>query len=289
MLLSAAATGCRIPGITSPISASLANSRQLTQQGVTALDRGEQKEAETLLAKAVRACPNNAEARRDYAAALWQRGARAEAVAQLEEASRLVPDDAAIQVRLAEMHLAMNQRELALASAEKAIHLDPKLPTAWAVHGQVMRAAGDLRQALADYHRALGYVPNDQQILLEVAELYRQMNQPQRALETLQSLADTYAPAEEPQQVLYLTGLAYMALNRYDDGAESFACAANRGGKPTAEILYRLAEARWLGNRPTEAASAVQQALALDPRHKAAHDLRDRIELAQQSDAPLRR
>ena len=38
------------------------------------------------------------------------------------------------------------------------------------------------------------------------------MNHPERALETLQSLADCYTPAEEPQQVLYLSGLAYLAL-----------------------------------------------------------------------------
>ena len=33
-----------------------------------------------------------------------------------------------------------------------------------------MRAAGDTRQALADYHRALGYAPRNQQALLEVAD-----------------------------------------------------------------------------------------------------------------------
>ena len=52
-------------------------------------------------------------------------------------------------------------------------------------------ASGNSQQALADFFRALGYVPHDQQILLEVAELYRQANKPQQALETLQNLADT--------------------------------------------------------------------------------------------------
>ncbi len=68
------AGGCRIPGLGGPVSDSLANSRQLSQQGIAALDRGQQSEAERLLAKAVAACPTNAEARRDYAESLWQRG-----------------------------------------------------------------------------------------------------------------------------------------------------------------------------------------------------------------------
>ena len=108
---------------------------------------------------------------------------------------------------------------------------------------------------------------------LEVAELYRQMNQPQRALETLQNLADTYnTPAEEPQQVLYLMGLAYVALHRYDDGVQSFAAAAGRE-RPTPEILYRLAEAQWLAGHPAEAAATAQRVLALDPQHQPSREL----------------
>jgi tetratricopeptide (TPR) repeat protein len=288
-MLLASAGGCRIPGLGGPVSDSLANSRQLSQQGVVALERGQQHDAERLLAKAVETCPTNAEARRDYAEALWQRGARAEALTQLAEACRLIPEDAALRVRQAEMHLAMGQLALARASAEQAIALNPKLPAAWATHGQVLRAAGDLPQALADYHRALGYVPFDQHVLLEVAELYRQLNQPQRALETLQNLADTYnTPAEEPQQVLYLTGLSYMALRRYDDGVQSFAAAAARD-RPTPEILYQLAQAQWLAGHPAEAAATAQRALALDPRHQPSRELLDRLASAGPSQTPLRR
>jgi tetratricopeptide (TPR) repeat protein len=256
-----------------------------------ALERGQQKEAEALLAKAVETCPTNAEARRDYADSLWRRGMRPEAITQLEEAGRLTPDDAAIRVRLAEMHLAMGQTGAARAHADTAIHLNPKLPAAWAARGRVLRAVGDLRQALADYHRALGYTPSDPQLLLETAEIYRQMDKPQAALETLQSLADTYTPAEEPQHVFYLSGLAYLALRRYDDAAQCFVAAANRD-RPTAEIFYRLAESQWLGGRAGEAAAAVQQALAIEPRHQPSLDLFRRIQaaqLAQQPQAPLRR
>ncbi|MGO8688295.1 MAG: tetratricopeptide repeat protein [Thermoguttaceae bacterium] len=277
--------GCRIPGLGGPVSDSLAASRQLSQQGVAAQERGRQRDAERLLAKAVATCPTNAEAHRDYAECLWQRGARPEAMAQLQEACRLTPDDVALRVRQAEMHLVMGELALARASAEQAIALNPRLPAAWAAHGQVLRAAGDPRQALADYQRALGYVPFDQHVLLQVAELYRQMNQPQRALETLQNLADTYnTPAEEPQQVLYLMGLAYVALRRYDDGVQSFAAAAAHE-RPTPEILYQLAQAQWLAGHAAEAAATAQRALAMDPQHQPSRELLDRLA----SQTPLRR
>ncbi len=288
VMLAMLAGGCRIPGLGGPVSDSLANSRQLSQQGVSALDRGMQSDAERLLAKAVNACPTNPEARRDYAECLWQRGARTEAVAQLEEACRLTPGDATLWVRHAEMRLAMGQLAPARAAAETAVNLNPRSPAAWAVRGRVTRDAGDLQRALADFHRALGYAPYDRRVLLEVAELHRRMNQPQRALETLQSLADTYnTPAEEPQQVLYLTGLAYVALNRYDDGVESLAAAARE--RPTPEILYRLAEAQWLAGNPARAAITAEQALAIDPQHQPSRELLHRIELAGRSQTPLQR
>ena len=216
------------------------------------------------------------------------RGARTEAIAQLKEACRLIPTDAAMHGQLAEMYLAAGQREAAQATAEMAIRLNPRLPAAWAVRGRAMCAGGNLAQALADFQRALGCVPYDQRILLDTAELYRQMNQPQRALETLQSLANTYSPAEEPQQVLYLQGLAYGALGRHDDAVDSLAAAAARD-KPSPEILYRLAQAEWLAGRPADAATTAQQALALDPRHQPTHELLISMQMAQQPESPTLR
>ena len=88
--------------------------------------------------------------------------------------------------------------------------------------------------------------------------------------------------------MLYLTGLAYLALGRYDDGVESFTAAANRD-RPNAEILYRLAESQWLAGRSGEAVAAARQALAMEPQHQLSLDLLRRIQLAQQPQAPLRR
>lgn len=271
--------GCRLPGMDGPVPRSLAASRQMCQQGVAAMESGQWQEAETVLSRAVSTCPSNPDARRNYAAVLWARGARQEAIAQLEQAQRLAPDDPTLCVRMAEMRLALGQIAPAMESAQRAIDLDPRLADAWAARALVKRAAGRPADALADYQRALGYQPQDRTIPLEMAEVYAQIDQPQRALATLQGLAERYPTGEEPQRVLYLEGVAQMALGRFEEAAESLSAAAARD-KPTPEILYRLAEARMSAGRPEQAAAAARQALALDPRHQPSQQLLQRVEVA---------
>jgi tetratricopeptide (TPR) repeat protein len=275
-------SGCRLPGHDGPAPKSLVECRRLSQQGVTARARGRQRDAEALLSKAVAVCPIDAEARRNYAETLWRRGARTEAIIQLEESGRLAGDDPAVWLRLAEMYLITGQLELAWKNAEKAIDLDPRLPGAWAIRGGVWRASGQPGEALTCYLRALGYAPKDRAILLEVAELHRQTNQPERALQTLQCLSDTYSPGEEPAQLQDLMGQAYVALGRYDDAVESLSLAVKRG-KPTAEMLCRLGEAQLLAGNPIDAAATAQQALALQPQHRPSLALLERIQLADRA------
>ena len=288
LLLALLPSGCRLPGREGPVPQSLVDCRRLSQQGVAAMEQGKQPTAETLLSKAVAACPVDAEARRHYGESLWRRGAKQEAIAQLEEASRLVADDASLHTRLAEMHLANDQPELARQDADLAVNLDPKLASAWAIRGGVRRTTGQPNEALADYLRALGYAPNNRDILLAVAELHRELNRPERALQTLQTLSDTYSPGEEPAQVHHLEGLAYVALGRYGDGAESLSTAVARGNA-TPEMLCQLGEAQLLAGRPFEASDTARQALALQPQHQLARELLGRIELAQQPQGTLRK
>ena len=280
--------GCRLPGHDGPVPKSLADCRRLSQQGVAALERGRQQDAEALLAKAVAACPTDAEARRHYAESLWRRGARPDAIAQLEQSGRLAGDDPLLWTRLAEMYLATGQLDLASKNADRAIDLDPRLPGAWAIRGGILRATGQPAEALTCYLRALGYAPKDRSILMEVAESYRQQNLPERSLQTLQCLAETYSPGDEPGQVHDLLGQTYVALGRYDDAVESLSRAATQGN-PTPEVLCRLGEAQLLAGWPAEAAATAQQALALQPRHPQSLALLDRIQLAQQPPGTIKR
>ena len=272
--------GCRSLQRQGPVPKSVATCRHLQQQGVSAMERGDWQRAEELLSQAVRACPVDSDARARYAETLWHRGAAQDAITQLEEAGRLSGDDAAIAIRSGEFYLTAGQIENARRAAERALDLEPKSAAAWALRAKTDEAAGDLRPALADYQRSLGYEPDNPEVLLQVAEVYRRLNQPERALVTLQRLIDSHPPGEEPQQLLDLQGRALTALGRYDDAIESFKLA-NERGRPTADILCRAAEAELLAGRINNSQMAARQALALDPSHSGSRALLVRLDVAR--------
>ncbi len=281
LLLVMIVPGCQWPGRWGGASPSVVNCRQLTRQGVAALEHGQTQQAEELLAGAIKTCPADYEARRHYAETLWLRGAHPEAIAQLKEASQLVGEDVPLRVRLAEMQLAVGEIQEARGNAERALDINPESAAAWAIRGRVMRTEGQLGQALADYHHSLGFDSDNEQVLLEVAELHRELDQPKRALAALYHLADIYPPDEEPQQVLYLIGMAHVALGRYEDGATAFTAAVHRG-EPTPEIYYRLAEAEMLAGHPDAATATANLALVLEPTHQPTHELLGKIRVAAQ-------
>ena len=144
---------------------------------------------------------------------------------------------------------------------DEALALDPKFAGGWALRGRVASAAGQHRQALADYQRALGYAPDDTEVAILVADCYRLLNEPQRALVALQSVADRYSRDEEPQNVMFLEGITLISLGRYDDASRVLSKATHRD-RPTADILCRLAEAEMLAGRVANAQANIQGALA---------------------------
>jgi tetratricopeptide (TPR) repeat protein len=273
--------GCRTLD-RSPVSQSVAECRQLTQQGVNALDRGDWRRAESLLEKAVATSASDVDARRNYAETLWHRGARVEALAQLEAARKLVAGDPALTIRTGEMHLDLGQVNTAGQMVDEALRVDPKFAPAWTLRGRIASDNGRPNEALADFQRALGYAPDNSQIAILIAETYRQSNQPQQALVALQALADRYPPGDAPQQVLHMQGLALGALARHDDAARVLSQAAQRE-RPTADLLCHLAQAELLAGHVPRARYAAQQALALDPQHAASQALLARMAAGEQA------
>ncbi|HLA84445.1 MAG TPA: tetratricopeptide repeat protein [Thermoguttaceae bacterium] len=279
---------CRLPGREGPVPAALAQSRQYSQEGVVAMEQGCAEQARELLAKAVQTCPEDPEARRDYAEALWKCDHRDKAIAELEQAVAMSPKDARLRVRMARMRLALGQIDQARGDVDAAMDMDPELGDAWAMRARVLRASGNAQAALADYHRALQYSPNHRDVLLETAELYRQLNQPEKALAVLHRLIDTYGPDEEPREAIYLEGLAYAALGRYDQAAERYSTALARG-EPTPEMLYQLAVVRQRAGQPREATAAAEAALRLNPDHLPCRQLIEQLGVAHPPTGSIRR
>ncbi|MFM7075757.1 MAG: tetratricopeptide repeat protein [Planctomycetaceae bacterium] len=241
----AGAAGCRLVQSSGAAPRRLAEARRLSSEGLAAVGQQDYAGAETLLAEAVKRCPSDAEARRHYAAVLWQRGERPAARAQIEEGLRIAPDDGATLLAGGRMALEMGLLDDADRMADAALRATPRSAEVWHLHGRVALARGRHEEALADFHRGLALAPDDRALLLDAAETYRHLGLPQRALATLAHLSDSYGPAATPGLVLGLEGMAQEALGRTDEACESYRAALSRGGAPadTAERLANLTAA----------------------------------------------
>ena len=125
--------------------------------------------------------------------------------------------------------------------SREAVRVAPRSEKAWRLHGQVALARGMPEEALADYHRALAIAPDDRELILDTAEVYRRLGRPQRALATLAILGESYPPNQTPPQVLALEGMAQEALDRPTDAIESYRQAVARGLE-SQDVVTRLAK-----------------------------------------------
>ena len=251
--------------------------RALSLRGMDAQQQGHWDQAEALYAAAVEKCPTDERARCGYADSLWQRGAQVEAIAHMEHAVRLSGDDPVRQIQLGRMYLARGELNRALSAAGKAIASNKQFAPAWALQGDVLRAEGDRGDALASYHRALAYQDHYPEVQLAVSEIYSQQNRPERALATLQTLADRYPPGQIPSDVLYREGLVLRDLGRFRDAAISIARATERG-QPSADMLYELSRTQLLAGDATAARLACLAALSANPQHAPSQGLKAELD-----------
>jgi len=281
IVLFAVAPGCRSLRCRKESDETIALTRQLAMQGKDAQQKGQWDKAESCFAEAVQRSPNDERARLGYAESLWNRGAQELAVTHMTEAVKLSGHDPALMVQLGQMQLALNNLPAAARMAERTLATNKQLASAWALRGHVHRAGGKRDEALADYHRALSTQPVYPEVQLALAEIYSQQHRPERALATLQSLADQFPPGSVPADLQFRQGLALRDLGRHQEAADQFASAAQL--QPHPDFLYELAQARLQLGDPGNAQIAVHRALQLNPQHVAALQLRTELASRQQS------
>jgi tetratricopeptide (TPR) repeat protein len=250
----ATAGGCRLIHRSGPVPQEVADARKLCNEGLSAVDRRDLVRAESRLERAVKQCPTDVDARRHYADVLWRRGERMEAVKQIAAAMRLSPGDVGLCIDGGRMYMELGLLDDADRLAAEAVRGAPGSAAAWHLHGQVALVRGRAEEALADFHRALAIDPDDRELLLETAEVYRRLGRPQRALATLAILGESYGPNQTPAEVLALEGMAQEALDRPNDAIESYKQAAARGF-PQTELAARIArlEEQLTPGRPASA------------------------------------
>lgn len=261
----ASCAGCRIwhrgGGVS---SASTIASRQYVQQAVESIQQNDATDASQKLELALETNPENAEARAMYADMLWKQGRHLEAIAEMEKSvrnSEAVPD---WHVKLAWMYFEEKDLSNAALWVEKGLKRDPTIADGWLLRGKIDEARGKNREAIAAYHQAIYYNPEDYRASVMLANVYLKAREPQRALETIQGTAAKFAPNQEPVEVVYAEGMALFELQRFESASVQFAAAASKNPK-NPHFLEMLAESQYRAGQYDSALQTAQSGLRAFP------------------------
>ena len=253
-VLLVSAVGCSLNRSFVSRSPSQILSSERSRLGVAALERGDLTEAEKRLEDAVKLSKNDVDYRRYYAEALWQQGKHQEALQQLNEAiKRGGQNSATLHVSLAEKYLTIREYTTAYRHADEAVRLAPQDFRSWALRGRAKRmeaayqagyaehTAALLHQAREDYLRALSLVPNDRELLAELATVQMGCGQLEQALATWLNVESLYPQGGEPMEVLIGKTETLMVLQRFDE-AEMCLSAIRQCERRNLEAERRLQE-----------------------------------------------
>ena len=272
--------GCRALRCPKVSDEEIAVARQLSLQGMAARDRGRWDQAETLYAEAVL----NARATSGPAAAMPSRSgsgatrSRRSLTWKRPSASRATTPSGWCNSATCIWPAAIWR----VPGTRPTGRLPPIAiwPAHWALRGQVLQGQGSRTESLASFHRALTLQQHYPEVQLALAEIYSEQGRPQRALATLQSLADSLPADQVPVEVLVGRGWCCGSWAATDDAARSLAQAANRGNPPV-DLLYELARTQLAAGDTAAARLAVVAALAREPNHAGCLALREELATSQ--------
>lgn len=245
----------------------LSAARQRSLRGTDELQQHNYDQAETLFAEALRRSPADERAQWGMAEVLWQRDQCVSALEHMEQAAKISGENPEFRVRLGEMYLKEGQLQAAMENADRAIAGDRQHAGAWALRGQVLRQQPDLNEALRSYHRSLIYQPNNPTAQIELAEIYRELNRPQRALATLDGMLDARADGQIPARAWMLKGQALADLGQRKDAQDCLKQASLSATDAEAPLLLELAQAQFAAGELAEARVCLGRALRNDPHN----------------------
>lgn len=202
--------------------------RRLSGQGFQAMHDGRWDVAENLFSDALSVSKSDDRAHWGLAESFWERGERELAIKQIEQAVRLSAGDPKLVQRAGRMYLEVGRLDEADQHSQWALRLQRDSEEAWALRGDCLRAAGEDKEALAAYHRALALRPDYVEVQLQAAEIYRAGRRFDRVLATLDRLQDGIGIEEAPPRVDMLQGIAMRRLGRSEEAHGCFVRAARK-------------------------------------------------------------
>ncbi|WP_116807710.1 tetratricopeptide repeat protein [Steroidobacter cummioxidans] len=143
--------------LAAPLAAQAQNTKavdDLLNQAQKAMQKGQPRDAENLLRKAIDAAPARAEL---YMLRSRARDSSGKYELALEDANKYIelePSDALGYLNRSRIYISMDRPETALADATKAIELDPKEPDGYYRRSDIYRDMGKEAEAKADEAKA---------------------------------------------------------------------------------------------------------------------------------------
>ena len=283
--ISVAPSGCRTIRRIGDSRQSI-TARRLSGQGFQAMHDGQWEIAETLFTDALEVSKSDDRAHWGLAEAYWKRGERELAVEQMEQAVRLSADDATFVQRLGRMYLELGRFEEADTHSQSVLQTERDSPSAWALRGDCLKAAGHHQQALAAYHRALALQPDFAEVQLQAAEIYQSEERYDRLLATLDRLQDETGVDNSPARVDFLKGIAMRRLGRTEEAEQCFVRASVKDPSNARPHMELASLAMERGDTVT-ARKSLDLAMQLNPDSRSSdrwtvHDRSEREQLARE-------
>src|SRR5580700_10086596 len=175
--------------------------------------RNEHDKAEEVLRGLLKQDPENEAAVEQLTQLLLDEGKSADAVSLLESITNRAPSPALLDL-LGDAYTQTHDLAKAEAAYRKAADMDPSELSHLRGLGQTLLAEDKFTDALTVYQKLADLMPDDSDVYLRLAQIYRELHQLDHAEENLLK-ARQYAPGS--LEVMYNEAMLYQAQGRYED------------------------------------------------------------------------
>jgi tetratricopeptide (TPR) repeat protein len=175
--------------------------------------KNEHDKAEEVLRSILKSDPENEPAIEQLTQLLMDEGKSAEAVTLLEGIIAHSPSPVLLDL-LGDAYTQTHELAKAEEAYRKAVELDPSELSHQRGLGQTLLAEEKFPEALKVYQKLSDVMPDDSDVYLRIAQIYRELHQLDKAEENLVK-ARQYAPGS--LEVMYNEAMLYQAQGRYED------------------------------------------------------------------------
>ncbi|HMI52535.1 MAG TPA: tetratricopeptide repeat protein [Candidatus Saccharimonadales bacterium] len=175
--------------------------------------KNEHDKAETVLRSILKEDPDNEAAVEQLTQLLLDQGKSAEAVSLLEGMNAQSPSPTLLDL-LGDAYTQTHDLPKAEQAYRKAVDLDPSELSHQRGLGQTLLAEDKYADALTVYQKLSELMPDDSDVYLRIAQIYRELHQLDKSEENLVK-ARQYAPGS--LEVMYNEAMLYQAQGRFED------------------------------------------------------------------------